>query len=200
MGAADNRWKVTTEPLELPITLADAKEFLRVDHSDEDSIITSAIGAAVDYCEAELGLALMDQTITVKLDAFPSVDYIYLPMSNLLSVVSISYTDQNGDAQTYTDYTADTYNTPGRIVNNLLVWPQTKDVANAVTIVYRAGFKEYDTGETVPVPRGIRQAMMMLITHFYDNRNAVFIGSGMVSDELALAVTALLAKFRRMGV
>jgi uncharacterized phiE125 gp8 family phage protein len=200
MGAADNRWKVTTDPIELPITLADAKDFLRVDHSDEDDIITSAIGAAVDYCEAELGLALMDQTVTVKLDGFPAEDYIRLPMSNLLSVVSVSYTDQSGDSQTYTDYTADTFNTPGRIVNNLLVWPQTKDVANSVTIVYRAGFKEYNTGMVDPVPRGVRQAMMMLITHYYDNRNTVFVGAGLVSDEVAMAVTSLLAKFRRMSV
>lgn len=200
MGAADNRWKVTEEPIENAITTADAKAFLRVDTSDEDTIIADCIKAAEDYCQQELGLALMDQEITVKLDGFPDVRYLYLPMTNLLSVTSVSYIDDNGDSQTYTDYTENTYSTPGKITNNALVWPNTKDVSGSVTVVYRAGFKAYETGLTNPVPHGIRQAMLMLITHFYDHRNSVMIGAGYVTEEIALSVTALLAKYRRMGV
>lgn len=200
MGAADNRWKATEEPIDNAISTADAKAFLRVDTSADDSVIADCIKAAEDYCQQEMGLALMDQEITVKIDGFPDVRYLYLPMSNLLSVTSVSYIDSNGDTQAYTDYTADTYSTPGRILNNAIVWPQTKDVANAVTIVYRAGFKAYETGLTNPVPNAVRQAMLMLITHFYDHRNGVMIGAGYVTEELALSVTALLAKYRRMGV
>lgn len=200
MGAADNRWKVTEDPVELPVSRTDAKLYLRVDTSAEDAIVDDCIQAAVDYCEKELGLALMDQEITLKLDAFPSGRVIYLPMSNLLSVTSVSYTDSAGSPQSFTDYTADTYSTPGRIVNNTDTWPETADVANAVTIVYRAGFKAYETGLTNPIPTAIRQAMLMLITHWFDHRNAVFIGAGVVSEEVAMTVSALLQKYRRLGV
>lgn len=200
MGAADNRWKVTEEPVELPVTRADAKLYLRVDTATEDSVVDDCIEAAVDYCEKELGLALMDQQITLKLDNFPSGREIFLPMTNLLSVISVNYTDSAGANQAFTDYTVDSYMTPGRIVNNTSTWPQTKDIANAVTIVYRAGFKSYETGLTNPVPNGIRQAMLMLITHWFDHRNSVFIGAGLASNEVALSVSALLQKYRRLGV
>lgn len=200
MGAADNRWKITEEPVEPPVTRADAKVYLRLDTSAEDSVVDNCIQAAVDYCEKELGLALMDQQITLKLDNFPSGREIFLPMTNLLSVTSLNYTDTAGANQSFTDYTVDTYMTPGRIVNNTSTWPQTKDVANAITIVYRAGFKSYETGLTNPVPTGIRQAMLMLIAHWFDHRNSVFIGAGLASDEVALSVSALLQKYRRLGV
>lgn len=200
MGAADNRWKVTETPIELPLTRAAAKLYLRVDTSVEDAIVDDCIQAAADYCERELGLALMDQQITLKLDGFPLGRELFLPMSNLLSVTSVSYIDGNGANQTFTDYTVDTYQTPGRLVNNTSTWPQTKDVANAVTVVYRAGFKAYETGLVNPIPISIKQAILLLITHWFDHRNAVFVGSGVVSDEIAFAVTALLQQYRRMGV
>lgn len=200
MGVADNRWKVTESPIELPITRAAAKLYLRLDTSAEDAIVDDCIQAAVDYCERELALALMDQEITLKLDYFPTGREIFLPMSNLLSITSVTYVDGAGATQSFTDYTADTYQTPGRIVNNTNTWPQIKDAANVITIVYRAGFKAYETGLINPIPTAIRQAMLMLITHWYDHRNAVFIGSGVASDEIALAVTSLLQPYRRLGV
>jgi len=200
MGVESNRWKVTSEPVDYPVTLAEAKDYLRVEHSEEDDIITECIRSAVDYCEQELDLAIMDQEITVKLDAFPSSSVIKLPRTNLLSVTEFTYNDSNGDSQTFTGYTADTFSTPGRVVRNDLAWPQTQARANSVTIVYRAGFKEYETGGASFVPGAVRQAMMMLITHWYDNRAAIVIGSGIVSEELQLAVTQLLSKYRVLGV
>lgn len=191
---------MTEEAIDTAISRTDAKLYLRVDTATEDAIIDDLILAATEYCERELGLALMDQEITLKLDTFPEGRVIYLPMTSLLSVTSVSYEDSAGATQSFTDFTADTYQTPGRIVNNTDTWPETEDVANAVTIVYRAGFKAYETGLANPIPVGIRQAMLMLITHWYDHRNAVFVGAGTVSDEVALTVSALLQKYRRLGV
>jgi uncharacterized phiE125 gp8 family phage protein len=193
-------WKVTTKPDFYPVTLAQAKEYLRVQHDAEDDIITRCIEAAYDYCEQELDLAILEQTITLKLDNFPQGRTITLPRTNLLSVTSFDYLDLDGDNQSYADYVADEYAIPARIVNNVEDWPDTKDVANAVTIVYQAGFSETETGNTHSTPSSIIQAMNLLITHFYDTRSAVVIGAGVTSMEVQMSVSALLNKYRRLGL
>jgi len=193
-------WKVTTKPDFYPVTLAQAKEYLRVQHTAEDDIITRCIEAAYDYCEQELDLAILEQTITLKLDGFPAGRTITLPRTNLLSVTSVSYLDVDGSSQSYTDYVADEYGTPARIVNNVDYWPETKDVANAVTITYQAGFSETGTGDTHSTPSAIVHAMNLLVTHFYDVRSSVVVGSGITSTEVQMSVTALLNKYRRLGL
>jgi uncharacterized phiE125 gp8 family phage protein len=193
-------WKVTTDPEYLPLTLDEAKAYLRVQHASEDSTITDCIRAATSYCEEELDLAIMEQQITLKMDAFP-VGAIKLPRTNLLSVTSVSYIDTNGDSQAFTDFTVDDFSSPARIVANE-AWPDAKSITNAVTIVYQAGFKSDQSGSAAenPAPGAVMQAMRLLITHYFDNRNTVVIGSGIAGSEVALTVTALLQKFRRLGI
>lgn len=191
-------WKVTEEPTKEPISVADAKAYLRVQHSADDALIGDIIAAAESFCEEELDLAIMDQEITLKLDTFPYSKTIYLPRANLLSVTSVKYNDTDGAEQTFTDYTADTFSTPARIVNNTTDWPETEDKVNSVTIVYRAGFKASETGDGDLPPGAVVQAMRMLITHWYENRSTVVVGE--TTEPLQMAVSASLQKYRRMGV
>jgi uncharacterized phiE125 gp8 family phage protein len=194
-------WKVTQDPEYQPVTLANAKMYLRVQDTAEDAIIERLIRTAADYCEEELDIALMDQQITLKLDKFPAGKSIYLPRANLLEVTSVSYIDDSGNQQAYTDFVADTFGNPARIVTTDDAWPTTSTDANSVTIVYRAGFKADESGSAAPnpIPAAIEQAMYLLITHWYDNRTAIQYGS-MISQEIALAVTACLTKYKQMGV
>jgi uncharacterized phiE125 gp8 family phage protein len=193
-------WKVTEAPSAFPVTLAQAKAVLRVQHTAEDALIQQIIESAYDYCEQELDLAIMEQEITYKLDAFPEARTITLPRANLLSITSFTYTDTALAEQSFTDYVADSFSTPARVVNNTDTWPETADRANTITIVYRAGFSETETGDSHTTPKAVIQAMTMLITHFYENRNTVAVGPGMASAEIALATANLLHKYRRLGV
>ena len=192
-------WKVTQEPEYLPISLVDAKDYLRVQVATDDSLIEECIRAAASYCEEELDLAIMSQEITLKLDYFPS-GAIELPRTNLLSVESVSYIDSNGNAQPFTEFTEDNYSMPARVVADD-AWPSAKSTINAVTVVYKAGFKIDETGGAEnPAPGVVIQAMKLLVTHFYDNRTPVFIGNSSGGEEIAMTVTALLQKFRRLGI
>jgi hypothetical protein len=66
------RLRLTTAPASEPVTLAEAKDYARVDTSDSDTLITSLIKVARRRVESETGLALITQTWTGVLDRWPS--------------------------------------------------------------------------------------------------------------------------------
>jgi len=194
-------WKVTTAPTIEPLTLDEVKEHLRLTYDDEDNYLNEMIVEARQFCEDYIDLAILEQTITLKMDHFPDRVYgsdsyriITLPRTNLISVTSVKYNDNDGNEQTYTDYTVDTYQTPARIVNDELSWPEVEDKANSVTIVYKAG---YGTDRS-DVPAEIKRAMKMLISHWNSNREAAIVGVS-ISD-VPMGVTACLDKARRYGL
>lgn len=191
-------WKVTKEPTVEPVSVTEAKANLKIQHNAEDGVIERAIEAARSYCEQELGLAIVDQEITLKLDGFPAGRVIDLPMTNLLEVTSFTYLDADGAPQVFADYTADTFSTPGRVVNNSAAWPKALDRAGAVTIVYRAGFNPHPLAGKKALPGAVRQAIMLLVTHWVENRSAVVVGS--INSPLQFAVESCLMKHRVLGV
>ena len=66
------RLRLTTAPSVEPVTLAEAKDFARVDTSDSDTLLTSLIKVARRRVENETGLALITQTWTGVMDRWPS--------------------------------------------------------------------------------------------------------------------------------
>ena len=98
---------IHTEPASEPITLAEAKSYLRVDSSGDDALITSLISTARKLCEEHTQRAFMTQTYNLFLDALEDVDdglwegirtgayinyyknYIELPMPPVVSVSHI---------------------------------------------------------------------------------------------------------------
>jgi len=198
-------WKVTTGPTVEPLTVDDAKRHLRILHDDDNQDIQEAIKDARDWCENYLDLAILEQTITLKLDRFPvattirdTTDIITLPRSNLISVTSVKYTDDDGVEQTLsTDvYGVDTTSTPGRIYRKQdQEWPtDVADERNAVEIIYKAGYGSTRSS----VPPAIKRAMKLLLSHWDSNREATIIGVS--AQELPLGVTSALDKHRAYGL
>lgn len=180
-----------TAPTVEPVTLAEAKLHLRVDHADEDSHIRSLIIAAREHAQNATSRAFVGQTWRLSMDCFP--DVIRTPRPPLTSVTSIAYTDTAGASQTLSAsaYTVDTYSEPGRIVPAFgQSWPATRDIPNAVIVTYVAG---YGAGAAADVPQPIRQAILLLVGHWYANREGVLTGT--ISKEIEFAVSALLAPY-----
>lgn len=138
---------LVTAPLVEPITVAELHTHLRVDAADEDDLLASLIVAAREYGETFTHRAFLTQTWDDKRDGFPCDDVIWLPKAPLISVTSVSYVDAAGVTQTWSStlYTVDAPAGPkaraGCIVPNYgQAFPSTRDVVNAVTVRFVAGY------------------------------------------------------------
>lgn len=182
---------VSTPPAAEPITLGEAKAWLRVEDEGEDALILSLITAARQHVESFTRRALATTGFTLKLDAFPcgnSSREILLPRPPLASVASITYLDLAGTVQTLNPawYVSDGYAQPGRVfLRDAYDWPDTEAVPNAVTIVYTAGY-----GAPTAIPSGLRVALRYLVAHFYENRTPLNIGN--IVNELPLTAQTLM--------
>ena len=161
-------WKVTTAPAIEVWTLSEVKNYLKVDTSADDTLITTLLQSAREVAERYLNQALITQTITEKLDRLSNTT-IYLSVSPVLSVLSFQYADSQNTTQTYnaSNYIVDTFEKPARLsLAYGKTWPTLYGNINDVTIVYTAGY-----GATAAsVPMQIRQAILMMIADSYDNR------------------------------
>jgi uncharacterized phiE125 gp8 family phage protein len=164
--------KRTSAPAATPVSLAEAKTHLRVLHSADDTYIGTLISAATEHLEGRggiLGRALVTQTLEWRFCAFPACGAIKLPLPPLQSVTSVKYIDTAGIEQTMSasDYVVDAETLVGQVrLAYGKIWPATRDEENAVRIVFVAG---YGAASEVPVP--LKQAILLLIGHFYVNRD-----------------------------
>ena len=188
-----------TEPAIEPISTAEAKLHLRVDGTDEDSLIASLIVAARGDAETITRRALITQTWELVLDAWPAKDWFEIPLPPLQSVTSIKYTDSDGDEHTFdaSNYVVDTDSEPGRVrLVDTADWP-TVDLypLSAIRVQFVAGYGSAGTS----VPMRIRQAMYLMIGHYYENREAVINSTGANIQTLPMGVSNLLQTYRMFG-
>jgi uncharacterized phiE125 gp8 family phage protein len=185
-------WKLVTAPATEPVTLAEAKAHLRVDLSDDDLLIESLVSAARAHIEDATGRALITQTWRLNLDNWPAADYIRLPRPPAQSVSSVVYTNSAGTAATLsstTAYSVDTDSEPGRIVLRYgQTWPSvTLTPVNPIVITYIAG---YGRAESVPQP--LKQAVLLLVGHWYENREGSIVGAGVLASPIPFAIDSLI--------
>jgi uncharacterized phiE125 gp8 family phage protein len=187
-----------TGPTVEPITLADAKVHLKVDSTDDDDLINALIGTAREMAETKLGRVLITQTWNWVMDRFPGSRQVVLPLPPLQSVVSIKYKDAAGEDQTIDagDYIVDTAPEPGRVVlAKNASWPSAELYpASAVTFQYKAGYG--DAASNVPGP--IKQACLLMIGEWYENRENVADIKRVGPDSIPLGASNLLWPYRIM--
>lgn len=183
--------RLVTAPAEEPVTLDEAKDHLRVDGTDEDALIMGYIKAARRQCELISRRAFVTQTWELALEGWPNCGYLVLGNPPLQSVVSVTYIDSAGVTHTMTsgDYVVDTLSEPGRLLLGYgKVWPTvTLQPGPAIRVRYVAGY-----GMPVAVPETYKQAIKLLIGHYYENREAIVIQAGAVATQVPMAVDALL--------
>lgn len=178
-----------TAPTSEPVTTAEAKVHLRVDVSDDDTLIAALIVAARQSLEEINGRSLYTTTWKLILDSWPARPYIALPRPPLASVTSVSYVDSDGATMVWdaANYVVETLRTPGRIhLAEDVDWPSASlRAASPITITYVAGWPT-----TGAIPQRYKQAILLLVGHWYENRESVAT-SGAVPKSIPLAFESL---------
>lgn len=207
------RTQLLVPPAVEPVSLATAKQHLRVVIDDDDLLIGALITAARQRVETLLRQSLISQQWLYMCDNFPwgggyynreirrqgpsmvwlptNTGILDIPRPPLISVQSIQYYNSNGslDLIPSTIYNC-SLGIPARIQPVFgSVWPVCQPRVDAVQVTYTAGY-----GSTASsVPLAICQAILLMVGHWYENREEVVIGT--ISTKVQETVEALLSAF-----
>jgi uncharacterized phiE125 gp8 family phage protein len=157
-------------PVNKPISLKEVKEQLRIEHPDDDVLITRLINVAVAYTDVKgaLGHAMITQKWGQWISANPT-QQVELFLGPVQSVTAVKYYDTDGVLQDDDVNNYDVFGTEHRIIvspKSGFSWPTAQQRDDAIKIEYQVGF-----GDTAAsVPETLRHALMLLIGHWYDNR------------------------------
>ncbi|RVL04780.1 head-tail connector protein [Sinorhizobium meliloti] len=176
----------TVAPAGPAVTLAEAKRHLRVFHDDDDDDITSMIAAAEASIEGPsgIGIGLLSQTWRLSLDQFPCE--IVVPLGPVIGVTSVTYRDGAGLEQPVSGLRYDLDQRPLRIwPARDTAWPTITCEPGAVKVTFECGHEA--------LPQDLRWALLLLVGHFYENREAVADGA---LAELPLGVASILERYR----
>lgn len=180
-------------PATEPVSLAEAKAYLRVDTADEDDLVQTLIAAGRVHLEALTRRAMIEQTWRLSLDDWPAGNEVRLPLGPLAALVAVRVYDPDDAATTLTlsQFLVDVGSTPGRIVlpPGVEGEPLKRD-ALAIEIDYTAGYGAAATD----VPDALRQAMLALVAHWFEHRDAVLMaGAGAI---VPVGFDKLIAPYR----
>ncbi len=166
---------LVTDAASEPVTVPDQKTWMRedLDNADNDLLINKLITAGRKLIGKDVGYIFLNESWRLTLDAFPTgsdpLEFWKFPLS---SVTQIQYIDSDGATQTWSDalYDVDTDSKPGRVAPVFgEVYPVTRDVQNAVTATFVAGY-----GTTAAdVPDDLLSAIKSVVTDMYENRETL---------------------------
>jgi uncharacterized phiE125 gp8 family phage protein len=177
--------RVITPP-EPIVTWAEAQKHLRLDDDEEQAYVEALIAAATGWIDGPggwLGRAVGRQLLELVDCGFGNNALPYPPA---IEIESIVYLDGTRTAVTMAD-------TDYRLLINgslapapNLSWPSVASDLEAVRVRYHAGYES--------VPPAIKQAILLLVGHWYANRETVVTGT--IVAQMPFAVEALLSTYR----
>lgn len=171
---------LVTPPIEEPVSLDEAQAHLRVEGSEDGLLVERLIKAARQRVETVTWRALCTQTWDLVLDSFPST--IQLPKGTVSSIGSVTYYDSANVLRTLASdqYLTDCDSIPARIAP-VSSWPATYERPGAVRVRFVCGY-----GRAEDVPEDLKQAILLLVGHFYENREPEIVAGSISRFELAV--------------
>ena len=176
-------------PAEEPLALSAAKDYLRIEHNDDDDLITALITAARLHVEAATGRLLITQSWRLTLDVWPVDGVVKLPLFPLNEITAVRVIAADGTPTSIDPDTLliDAASTPAR-----LYLPAPLVPGKALAGIEIDADVGYGAAEDVPAP--LVQAIRLLLAHWYENR-ALTLAEGS-APPLPASVQALLAPYR----
>ncbi|AJY47232.1 head-tail connector protein [Martelella endophytica] len=161
-------YQLMTPPAEEPVSLAEAKAFLRLDGSDEDGLVTALVKTAREHLETVTGLSLVTQGWRLYRDDWPASGMISLARGPVQSIEAVTVYDGEGVAETIS---LDGFGLDGRARPARLYLPALagKRVGpSGIEVDFTAGF-----GAATAVPEAAKQALLRHVAHMFVFRGAV---------------------------
>lgn len=195
---ADNYQKqvkivVSTAPATEPISVAEAKTHLRIDHTDDDTLLGTYIQAARELVEAFTGRRMITRTEKLFLDDFPPCDGIVIPVAPVRAVDSVKTYDDADAATTFaaSNYVTDLNGHVGAVVlKSTAAWPALAAAPrpiNAVEVQFQSGY-----ASAAAVPEAMKLAVKLLVGHMYENREAT---SPLTIQQIPLGIRHILTQY-----
>ena len=162
-------------PAEEPVSLVEAKAFLKVDDAAEDGLIGTLIAAARLHVESVTGRAMVFQSWRLVLDAWPGGRTVTLPVGPVDALTAVTVFDEDDEAHELG--LAQFSVQAGRLMLPRDISGPALRPRLGLEIDYMAGFGT----EPEEVPSDIRQALLLLVGYWFEHRDAVIVaGSGAV--------------------
>lgn len=189
--------KLVTAPEVRALTVAAVKQNLRIAHDDDHDLLLSLIDAVTSLLDGPFGVlrnCLLDQVWEVR---GPDWRSARLNLGNVQSIEQATYWPP--DATEAVTLDPDAYRLADDAQGAVLVLadglrPELALRRDAISVRFKAGYGP--SADTVPA--AVRQAMQLLVGHFYKHSEAVITGTR--PTELPMGVRALLAPYRLQRV
>ncbi|HNR76705.1 MAG TPA: hypothetical protein PKM48_06220 [Parvularculaceae bacterium] len=148
---------LTAPPLAEPVSLAELKEHLRIEHAAEDALIAGLGLAARQTIEARWRIAMASQSWRLTLDTAPECAVI-LPISPVLSVDAVGVL-RNGITEALP---ASAYDAQSGDLGRVRL---KTSVSGSLVISFTAGWPTIGD-----IPEPLKHAIRILTAHLYENR------------------------------
>jgi len=173
------------------LTTAEAKTHLKVDTSADDTYIDNLISAATESAQIFTNRYFINTTITQHGDTWSDISTLF--KSKVSSITHIKYFDSDNSEQTLATsvWISDINHQPARIgLKPSQSFPSLADRINAVNCKYVVGYGSAASD----VPEGIREAVLLIVGNWYENRQEVVVGR--IATELPKSAQYLLEQYK----
>jgi hypothetical protein len=197
------------------VSLAEAKQHLRVTSTADDTYISNLLSMAIDACGQYLGYSVRKASVQYGFDSLVGQPAIMNPVngteqpvgnllripSRVISLTSVQYVDDNNTAQAFTDYivSPQPLGTYGRTIFVTSAPSSTTDDVTKYLVTVTEGF-ELATATGVDAgllfPQAIKFAALLLVGQMYDNRQAIVTGT--IQARMEYGMEFLLQPYRAM--
>jgi uncharacterized phiE125 gp8 family phage protein len=161
--------EIVTPPSGEPLTVSDAKLFLRVEHTVDDALITSLIETARATIEARTGRAMLTRRVKQRFDAWPKGGRgLQLALSPVSIVHAVTFINAAGAeiAIAATEWALDPDPDEARVLfaapSQL---PPPSRLQSGIAVEFSAG------GALDAIPPALLQAVRLVVAHFYARRD-----------------------------
>jgi uncharacterized phiE125 gp8 family phage protein len=183
-----------TAPAIEPVSLAEAKAYLRVEHNDDDELIGALIAGSRIHVEAQTRRALITQSWRISADCWPEDGRLTVVPGPLQQLTAARVYDFEGlahdvDVQAFVS-------DKGASVLAFAPWavPAPGRVVAGIELNVTVGYGD----AAIDVPEPLRQAIRLLTAHWYENRGLVT--TGVNHSPLPSTVAALIAPYRMLSL